>query len=116
MDRDQKQQIKLAALAARKPNTQPSKAAMEAAQELYPGSTEMFHERMAKCIDRHMAPERQAAEKMRSALAGLLAAIDNPRYGDDSIWDDLNGFFVGESPLDKAREALAAYEEAKHAK
>lgn len=43
------------------------------------------------------------------ALGGLIAAIDTPRYGDDSIWDDLHGFGADEGgPLDRARKAHEA--------
>lgn len=44
--------------------------------------------------------------KMRDALRDLIEAIDAPRYGDHSIWDDLHGLGHGPGPLERARAAL----------
>ena len=44
---------------------------------------------------------------LEKALADLLAAIDAPRYGDDSIWDDLMGLDDDGGPLGRARVLLA---------
>ena len=47
--------------------------------------------------------ERDAA---LACVAALVTAIDAPRYGDDSIWDDLGEQCYDDGPLAKARALL----------
>ena len=53
-------------------------------------------------------PATARVAKLEEALRGLIGAIDATRYGDDTIWDDLDGFGSKPGPLDIARQALAS--------
>lgn len=61
-------------------------------------------------LDAAMAEAAAEIRRLREALADLVAAIDAPRYGDDSIWDDLDGLGARPGPLQRARTVLGVDE------
>lgn len=59
-------------------------------------------------LDAQAAIEATGVVELQECLAALVEAIDAPRYGDDSIWNDLDGYSYSNKPgpLERARLAL----------